>query len=324
LYMVKKIMLLFLFAAPVFVIAQTAAKISSAVADTVFPNQQIVLANSFVSPQRFYLEKNGDSFFCKKPTTFSFITNIPGNALGYVKQSFQKKNLYKVGIVAGATALLLLFDQQITDGVQSFARRNGISAEDDFSPFFRIKIFGKPTNIGKWPHNFNTAIYNVGQGSSVIWMAAGFFIAGKIKHDNRALQTSSQLVESFLALGAGTQILKYGSGRETPFQATTSGGRWRPFPPIGDFQNDKTKYDAFPSGHLATLVGAITIISENYPKKKWIKPIGYTLASLLSFVMINNGVHYAGDYPLGFALGYGYGKFIARKSHLVHRSAPLL
>ncbi|MEO7490315.1 MAG: hypothetical protein ABIU77_24570 [Ferruginibacter sp.] len=47
----------------------------------------------------------------------------------------------------------------------------------------------------------------MGQGSSVVLMAAGFLIAGKIKNDNRALQTASQLGESFLAPGAGTQLM---------------------------------------------------------------------------------------------------------------------
>lgn len=269
-----------------------------------------------IKVQRIYLEKNRDSFICNKPRTFDFLTHIPGDALGYTKQSFQKKNLYKFGIVAASSTLLIIFDQQITDGVQSFARRNGISAEEDFDPIVRVKLFGKNTNLGKMPHNFNTAFYNLGQGSSVVLMAAGFLIAGKIKQDNRALQTASQLGESFLALGLGTQVMKYASGRENPSDASIPGGRWRPFPSLSDFQNHKPKFDAFPSGHLATFVSAVTIISENYPYIKWIKPVGYTIAGLLSFSMMNNGVHWAGDFPLGFAMGYGFGKFITKKNHI--------
>jgi hypothetical protein len=266
--------------------------------------------------QRIYLEKNGDSFVCNKPKTFDFLTHIPGDAVGYAKHSFQKQNLYKVGIVAASSALLIIFDQQITNEVQRFASRNGISASEDFDPIVRVKLFGKNTNLGKMPRNINTAFYNLGQGSSVVLMAAGFLVAGKIKNDNRALQTASQLGESFLALGAGTQLMKYATGRENPSAASIPGGRWRPFPRLSDFQNDKTKFDAFPSGHLATFVSAITIISENYPYVKWIKPLGYTISGLLSFAMMNNGVHWAGDYPLGFALGYGFGKFITKKNHI--------
>jgi len=316
--MIKKIFLLLLIVSPLLIKSQDTANVSilNIATDTIAEIKKIDSNKPFISTNKIYLEKNGDSFYCVKPKTFSFITNIPGDFAGYIKQSFQKKNLYKVGIVAGATALLIVFDQQINDGVQSFAKKNGISAEEDFSAIFRPKLFGKYTNIGKWPHNFNTAIYNFGQGSSVIWMAAGFLIAGKIKHDNRALQTASQLLESFIALGASTQLMKYASGRETPFEASVAGGRWRPFPSLSNFQNNKPKYDAFPSGHLSTLVSAVTIIAENYPKVKWIRPVGYTLSGLLCFAMMNNGVHWAGDYPLGFALGYGFGKFITKKSHI--------
>jgi hypothetical protein len=103
--------------------------------------------------------------------------------------------------------LLIIFDQQITDGVQRFASRKGIDASEDFDPIVRVKLFGKNTNLGKMPRNVNTAFYNLGQGSSVVLMAVGFLVAGKIKNDNRALQTASQLGESFLAPGAGTQLM---------------------------------------------------------------------------------------------------------------------
>jgi hypothetical protein len=188
----------------------------------------------------------------------------------------------------------------------------------------QVKLFGKNTILMKWPKNINTAFYNLGQGSSVVYMAAGFLIAGKIKKDPRALQTASQLVESFLALGVGTQLIKYSTGRENPSDATVSGGRWRPFPTMSNFQNRKPVYDAFPSGHLATFVNAITIVSENYPRKRWIKPVGYSIAGLLSLSMVNNGVHWASDFPLGFAIGYGYGKYIAKKNkHVLHTPANL-
>lgn len=271
--------------------------------------------------QKIYKEKNGDTFICNKPATFGFVTHIPASAVGYLKHSFKKENLYKAGIVTASTALLIIYDQKITDGFQSFFRKNGISASEHFEPVASVQLFGKKTNLGKWPKNINTAFYNVGQGSAVILMSAGFFIKGKIQKDNRALQTASQLTEAFLALGLSTQLIKYGTGRENPSDASVPRGRWRPFPSISDFQNSKPKYDAFPSGHLATFISAVTIISENYPTRRWIKPIGYSIAGLMCLAMINNGVHWASDYPLGFAIGYGYGKYIARKNKVRLKTA---
>lgn len=302
--MIKPFFVILLFLRPAFTIAQT---------DTIAAVAEKLPA---VFKQRIYFEKNGDSFICNKPGTFNFITNIPASTVGYIRHSFKKENLCKVGIVAASTTLLLIFDQQITDEFQAFAKSNGISASEDFDPIVRVKLFGKNTNLGKWPKNANTAFYNLGQGSSVILMAAGFYLGGRVRHDNRALQTASQLGEAFLALGIGTQLLKYSTGRENPSDATVSGGRWRPFPAFGDFQNNKPKYDAYPSGHVATFVSAVTIIAENYPTRRWIKPVGYTLAGLISLSMVNNGVHWASDFPLGFALGYGYGKYIAKKNKI--------
>lgn len=252
----------------------------------------------------------------KKPRLFSFITDIPRDVVGFTRQSFKRNNITNLSVIVGASAILYLADQSITNTLQDKSEDNKILAKEDFKPLLSIKLGGKKTNIGKIPRNFNTAMYDLGQGSSAMLMATGFYILGKIKNDNRALQTAKQLTQAFITLGVGTQLMKFATGRENPSDATKIRGRWRPFPGWSNFQNNKTRYDAYPSGHLATFVSAVTIISENYPRKKWIKPVGYAIATLCSLAMINNGVHWASDFPLGFALGYGYGRYISRKSHI--------
>ena len=62
---------------------------------------------------------------------------------------------------------------------------------------------------------------------------------------------------------------------------------------------------------MATGMMTVTVIAENYPEKKYVKPLGYALLGAMSFQMINNGVHWASDYPLGLAIGYAVGKAIA-------------
>ena len=59
------------------------------------------------------------------------------------------------------------------------------------------------------------------------------------------------------------------------------------------------------------------ILAENYPKKKWIKPVGYSVMSVVGISMINNGVHWASDYPLGIAVGYIFGKMTVKMNRLV-------
>ena len=292
----KNVLLLFILLLPLSLISQT--------------------TDSLNSEMRMSIKAIPQKIIYKKPRPFSFITNIPKDVAGFTKQSFQKQNLKNLAIVAGSTAILILADQAITNSVQINFNNAGIHGTENFSPIVQLNFGGKKTNFGKLPKNINTAIYNLGQGSFSMMFAAGFFILGKVKKDNRALQTASQLTESFIALGAVTQLIKYSTGRENPSDATVKGGRWQPFPSWKNFQNNKPKYDAFPSGHLATFVSTVTIIGENYPEIKWIKPVGYTISGLIGLSMINNGVHWAGDLPLGFALGYGFGKFITKKTGL--------
>jgi len=75
-----------------------------------------------------------------------------------------------------------------------------------------------------------------------------------------------------------------------------------------EYHKHVPKYDAFPSGHLATAMVMATVIAEKYPEKKFIQPIGYTLMTILSFEMVSNGVHWFSDYPLALAIGYSSGK----------------
>ena len=278
------------------------------------PKLRYCLLLFLVAPCNGWSQPLQDSF--AKPKPFSFITNIPRDVAGFTKQSFKRDKLLRLTRIAEATAFLLLTDQSITNTIQDVSDDHNIRSEENFSPILNFNIGGRNTNIGKLPQNLNTAFYFLGQGSSTMFMAAGFFVIGKIKKDNRALQTASQLTEAFITLGIGTQAMKYFTGRENPSDATTAGGRWRPFTSWKDFQNNKPRYDAFPSGHLACFVSAMTIISNNYPEKKWIKPLGYTIAGLCSLAMLNNGVHWASDFPLGFALGHGFGKFISKKHRI--------
>jgi hypothetical protein len=56
----------------------------------------------------------------------------------------------------------------------------------------------------------------------------------------------------------------------------------------------------------------VTVIADNYPKHHYIQPVDYSLMGLLGYAMLNNGVHWASDYPLGIAIGYAYAKIAVR------------
>jgi membrane-associated phospholipid phosphatase len=118
-------------------------------------------------------------------------------------------------------------------------------------------------------------------------------------------------------MGVGTQLIKRITGRQSPSEAVELDGSWHLFPSFKNYQNHTPVYDAFPSGHLATLMSTVTILADNYPEKKWIKPVGYSVIGLVGYSMINNRVHWASDYPLAIALGYLCAKQVLKNNRRV-------
>jgi len=170
------------------------------------------------------------------------------------------------------------------------------------------------------PQNLNSGFYFLGEGWPSVLIAGGFYSYGSFAKDYRALQTSSELAEMFLTLAITTQFIKRVTGRESPFVASSPGGKWKPLPNPGDYQKHVPYFDAFPSGHLATAMATVTIISGNYPEYRYVKPIGYTLMGVLGYSMMNNGVHWVSDYPLAIAIGYVYGKIaLSHGQQVIHK-----
>lgn len=255
----------------------------------------------------------------QKPRHFSFITGVPGTFSHAAIETFNKKSLPALSVIAVSTLALVAVDQQITDGLSQFSRYIDLNPTREYKTIIGFRLGSMPVNVYEAPLNLNTALYSIGEGSTSVAIAAGLFIFGKVKNDYRALQTSSQLMQSLLAVGITTQVLKHISGRESPFVATSPGGRWRPLTNPAVYQRHVPHYDAFPSGHLATMMTTFVVVSSNYPEKHWIKPVGYSLMSLVCLAMINNGVHWASDYPLALGIGYVCGKATVKMNRWVKR-----
>jgi hypothetical protein len=252
-------------------------------------------------------------FIYERPKTFEFIGNSASNLAIYSRITFQKKNIVKIGAMTAITALFVAYDQELYDGTRRLGQRLHISSKDNTKTYISIgdvPLFRGPSDLG-------STLYFIGDGWTHTAIAAGFLSYGLAASDNRALQTASQLAEGMLAAGFSTQLIKHITGRETPATADAPGGVWRLFPNQAKYHKHVPNYDAFPSGHLATAMMTVTVIAENYPEHKYIRPLGYTLMTLLSFQMINNGVHWASDYPLALAMGYSMGKIAAHRGRKI-------
>jgi membrane-associated phospholipid phosphatase len=261
-----------------------------------------------------YHLRNGYTLIYPKPKSFGFITNIPTGFKDLGLLAVNKKSLPAWAVIVGTSALTIWGDQWLLDNTQQFMRGLGIAPDERYKTLISVNIVGnKSTKILEIPQNLNTVFYEFGKGYVGVAIGAGLYAWGAIKKDYRAKSTAAQLMQVFLMTGITTQLIKRTTGRETPLAATQSGGRWYPLPTFSDYQGNQPRYDAFPSGHLATMMATITVLAENYPEKKWIRPVGYSLMGLCGLAMMNNGVHWAGDYPLGVAVGYGIGKVVSAK-----------
>lgn len=221
----------------------------------------------------------------------------------------KKENVNKWIAVGLLTAVTIPYDEEIYKETQVVGRRWGLATKDNLKPLIKLGDF----TILKGPTDLSSGLYFLGDGWVHLGTAATFLLTGYALDANRPVNTAIQLFSGFTASTITSQLLKRASGREAPAPRTKRGGEWRPFPREADYQSHRTKYDAFPSGHVMTTTVTFTIIRANYPEYEsilWPAQIIYTTA--LGFGMVNNGIHWAGDYPLGIMLGYVFGKAALR------------
>jgi membrane-associated phospholipid phosphatase len=235
-----------------------------------------------------------------RPKFFGWLTGLPRNYANLGKGIVKKENVKWLGLTAASTVLLLQVDESMLESAQNL---QNLGIEENHK-------HGDILGTIPYPKNTSAAMYYLGHGNTSLIIGSGFLVVGALKKDYRALHVSSEIVEGILTLGFRTQVLKRVFGRESPYVSTQPGGRWDFFPNLSEYDQNKPHYDAMPSGHVATLTSTVTILAKNYPEVKWIRPVGYTLIGILGVEMMNSGVHWASDYPLGFLIGYTVGTVV--------------
>ena len=262
-----------------------------------------------------------------KPTSFSYLKRLPSDLNQYSKIIFNRNYLKEFSQIALITGLLIYHDVELIKKSRFMHDTFNISYTDEMQVI--ASPFEQPLRI---PSDLGSALYFIGDGWTHFGVSLSFYLTGKIKNNNRALQTSSQILQGMASTGFLTQVLKHITGRTSPFKSTELwnqgnmdiADRWEFFPNQIEYHKHVSSYDAFPSGHLAVYMSTLTVIAENYSEYPLIKPIGYTLMTLLGLQMMNNGVHWASDYPLSIAMGYYLGKIaVNRGREPINKSSSL-
>ncbi|MBC7659132.1 MAG: phosphatase PAP2 family protein [Chitinophagaceae bacterium] len=241
------------------------------------------------------------------PKFYDFLPNVVSDWIPAVKNLDPRDHGRAYAEVLGLTAILIYYDQDIINASQSRARKLYLISPTDSGAesrvFFTTKIAGISADL-RVPKGTNATMYYIGDGLTSLAILSGLTVAGNITDDKRMLNTASEFAESLVLTGSFILPSKYIAGRESPFRASEDGGVWRPAAGVKAYLSNVSKHDAFPSGHIATVMSGVTILAQNYPDQPWIQPVGYTAMGLLMWAMLNNGEHWAGDYPVGIAIGY--------------------
>ncbi len=253
------------------------------------------------------------AFVYTRPTPLRAITGIPMTLGVTARETVQGRHLPVILGVAVSTVALVAADEQVLHESRRLAQRVGLPPSHP-SADVRLGAFKMafPTTIG-------SGLYFLGDGLTSVAISAGFAARGTLANDMRARRTASEVIEALLASGSVSQVLKHVAGRQTPSEATVPRGRWRPFASLHDYSANVPAYDAFPSGHLTTTMAVFTVIAGNYPEHRFIWPVGAITMGTLAFTMVNNGVHWASDYPLALALGGAVGKVVVQRGRSVVR-----
>ena len=288
-----------------------------------FDDSQII-KNKFKSYDNLNLNNNQifNNYKYNKPNRFSYITSFPYDLKQYSKIVFSRSYLREFIELTLMTGTLIYLDESLIKNTRIANEKLNLNISHTDKMQILAEPFGQPIRV---PGDLGSALYFIGDGWTHFGISMSFYLTGKIKNDNRALQTSNQILQGMMTAGFLTQIIKHITGRASPFKTidwddpensvnewnngnTNVHDQWNLFPNQKEYHDHVSSYDAFPSGHLAVSMSTLTVITENYPEYPIIKPIGYTFMTLLGLQMMNNGVHWASDYPLSIAMGYYLGK----------------
>ena len=259
--------------------------------------------------RRYDLGGDGSWSF-HRPVRLRALREVPATLGGSLAAAVAPRNAGNWVVTAATSLALYAGDEYLLDKTRMVARHVGLPPNH---PSVNLRFAGMKLPV---PTTVASGLYFLGDGMTDVLIAGGFLVHGLVHDDNRARTTSSQIITGLVSLGVYTQVLKHSFGRQTPSESTAPRGAWRPFPALADYNKNVPGYDAMPSGHLAAAFSTVEIIALNYPEKHWVRPVAYPVLGVLAATMMNNGVHWASDYPLALLIGGGVARVVTARGRV--------
>ncbi|TWI86565.1 phosphatase PAP2 family protein [Chitinophaga japonensis] len=203
---------------------------------------------------------------------FKFIVGRPAR--------WTSKDLTRLGIVLGATGLLMAGDHEIKQFFSGNRTKSINSVSGQIEPFGNT--YG-PLLLG------------------------GMYLAGVVTRErpleHASLMATKSLIISTLFYTATKAIIR----RQRP--AFTND----PFSYNAPFSMDK-RFTSFPSGHMHTVMTIATALAEVYGKDHpWVPWVAYSIAGLTGVSRLYDNRHWSSDVWIGASLGYFVTKTVFKR-----------
>lgn len=213
---------------------------------------------------------------------------------GDVSTGYALESRNRLPLIVGYTAVTLaLFasDQQTYDLLNKWQGRNPVV------------------------QNISSSITEIGNGITSLALFGGLYGYSQFVRDERANRTAILGVESFVLSGVTVQLLKHVFSRERPNVASVNRGDFHGlfahFREAHESHGSIAHFDAFPSGHTASVFAAATIISDSYHSTAL--TIGaYSIAMGVGISRITEQTHWVSDVFVGALIGYYSAKLVER------------
>ncbi|GAB3010488.1 hypothetical protein GCM10027051_10380 [Niabella terrae] len=197
---------------------------------------------------------------------------------------WQKKDWFKFSAISAGIGTLMLLDPSIktfSDDHQSRWLNTGADIIKPLGDYYGMALF--------------PAIY----------------VAGHFSHNERlrslGLNGSKAVAISSLITLTAKNLIR----RNRPLATDNAYDYALPF--------SKNGFTSTPSGHAVIAFTLATSLAEEFPEKKWVAPVAYSIATLIAGSRIYQNKHWSSDVLLGAALGHFVTRAVYASSKKRHR-----
>ncbi len=194
----------------------------------------------------------------------------------------KRSDLPWLGLLVGTTAGLISVDRRVGQGLSD-----------------------SPPGAG---YTFSKYVGWIGSPLTDLGIAGAFYVVGHRDHDRNTQNTGLLGLQAVTDSLVVVEVLKVITQRPRP---TRSGGEFRNHNADGEFF---TGGMSFPSGHAASAFAIATVVAERASEKRWVAPVAYGLAGLVSASRISLRAHFPSDVFVGASLGFLIGRYVVHSA----------